>query len=101
MVEFAFACLLGAMIWGGILGFVASRMKDDRTSILVSGMFVPWIAYAIAVANGVGKGDGPLQGAMVFIYLFTSLMVLWIGRGSQPIQEPSEPQRKVALLPMR
>lgn len=101
MVEFAFACLLGALIWGGILGFVASRIREDRAIVLFSGLVVPWIAYAIAVANGLGKGDGALQGAMAFIYLFTAIITLWIGRGSQPVAQHEEPQRMDSLLPMR
>ena len=101
MVEFAFACLLGAMIWGAILGFVISRMKEDRATVLFSGLVVPWIVYAIAVANGAGKGDGALQGAMAFIYLFTAFMTWWIGRDSQPVAQHEEPQRVAALLPMR
>lgn len=101
MFEFAFACLLGAMIWGAILGSAVSGWQENRIMVLVSGLVVPWIVYAIAVANGVGKGDGPLQGAMAFMYLFAALMMLWIGRSFRAIAEHTAPQHKAALLPTR
>lgn len=67
MFVFILVCLGVAGILGALLCYLEYGSAEPGV-FGISGLMLAWMFYALAVIFGFGKGSGPLQGGIAFIY---------------------------------